>query len=120
MTGTSGIAEELIQLQGAHERFFPLFIREGQVWVFGLEERKRLRQFTKNISTQNKQIRFIPEEGKWPTVLGSESDKSSLQPTPPAPPLHPLHHPYTSESIMSCTFCTPHLKLASAVRCLIE
>ena len=29
--------------------------------------------------------------------------------TAPAPPLHPLHHPCTSASIMSCTFCTPHL-----------
>ena len=31
MTGTSGIAEELSQLQIAHERFFLIFIREGQV-----------------------------------------------------------------------------------------
>jgi len=37
MTGTnetSGIAEELSQLQIGHERFFSIFIREGQVWQF--------------------------------------------------------------------------------------
>ena len=30
--------------------------------------------------------------------------------TAPAPPLYLLHHPCTSASIMSCTFCTPHLR----------
>jgi hypothetical protein len=30
--GTSGIAEELSQSQGAHGRFFLVFIRGGQVW----------------------------------------------------------------------------------------
>ena len=36
--GTSGIAEELSQLQIARERFFLIFIREGQVWEEGVEE----------------------------------------------------------------------------------
>ena len=35
MTGTEELRSEKSQSQGAHERFFPLFItgREGQVWA---------------------------------------------------------------------------------------
>jgi hypothetical protein len=32
MTGTEELRSEKSQSQGAHERFFLIFIREGQVW----------------------------------------------------------------------------------------